>query len=139
MQTAESHAHHPVPTYIASALWLASALAFAASLALGWNTQSLAFLCLLLAVFVNISIARLYTTKLQDRIIRLEMQVRCAALLPPGADARLAQLSPKQVVALRFASDPELASLLDRAVRESMTPVDIKKAIRQWRPDPHRT
>ena len=60
--------------------------------------------------------------KLQDRIIQLEMQVRCARVLPAGQDELLAQLSPKQVVALRFASDAELGDLLARAVREQMTP-----------------
>jgi hypothetical protein len=138
-QSYQSHVYHPVPTYIASLLWLGSALAFAAHALLGWPTESLAFVCLLLAVFVNISIARVYTTKLQDRIIMLEMKVRCAEVLPAGEDARLLQLSPKQIVALRFASDAELGALLDRAVREQLSPTDIKKAVRQWRPDPHRT
>ena len=139
MQSAESHAHHPVASYIASAFWLASAVAFGGAILGGWNTQTLAFGCLLLAVLVNISIERLYTTKLQDRIIMLEMKVRCAEVLPAGEDARLAELSPKQIVALRFASDGELGDLLDRAVRERLGPADIKRAIRQWRPDPHRT
>jgi hypothetical protein len=138
-QSAASHAHHPVPTYVASALWLGAALAFVGSSVFGWNTMGLAFGLLLTAVFVNISIARLYTTKLQDRIIMLEMKVRCAEVLSAGEDARLAQLSPKQIVALRFASDPELGALLERAVRERLRPADIKQAVREWRPDLHRT
>jgi hypothetical protein len=138
-QSYASHAHHPVPTYIATALWLAAAVAFVGSSFLGWNAQGPAFGLLLAAVFVNISIERVYTTKLQDRIIMLEMKVRCAEVLPAGEDARLAQLSPKQIVALRFASDAELGALLDRAVREQLSPADIKKAVRHWRPDPHRT
>lgn len=138
-QSFASHAHHPVPTYIATALWLGAAAAFAGGVFFGWDTQRLAFGLLLAAVFVNISIERVYTTKLQDRIIMLEMMVRCAEVLPAGEDARLLQLSPKQIVALRFASDAELGALLDRAVREQLRPTDIKKAVRQWRPDPHRT
>jgi len=139
MQSAASHAHHPIPTYIASALWLAAAIAFGGAMLFGWNTQPIAFACLLLAVFVNISIERVYTTGLQDRIIMLEMKVRCAELLPAGDDSRLGQLTPKQIVALRFASDAELGELLDRAVREQMSPGAIKKAIREWRADLHRT
>lgn len=138
-QSFASHAHHPVPTYIATVLWFGAAVAFAGSGFFGWDSQRLAFGLLLAAVFVNISIERVYTTKLQDRIIMLEMKVRCAEVLPAGEDARLAQLSPKQIVALRFASDAELGALLDRAVREQLSPTDIKKAVRQWRPDPHRT
>jgi hypothetical protein len=139
MQSYESHAHHPVPTYIASAFWLGAAIAFVGSVFFGWNAQTLAFGLLLASELMMISVGRLYTTKLQDRIIMLEMKVRCAEVLPAGDDARLAELSPKQIVALRFASDAELGALLDRAVRERLSPVDIKKAVREWRTDPHRT
>ena len=139
MQSAASHAHHPVPTYFAAAFWLAAAIAFGGAVFFGWNTQALAFACLLLAVFVNISIERVYTTKLQDRIIMLEMKVRCAEVLQAGDEDRLEELSPKQIVALRFASDAELGELLDRAVRDRLSPDDIKKAVRQWRQDLHRT
>jgi hypothetical protein len=139
MQSYSSHAHHPVPTYLASALWLGSVVTFAAHLVLGWATLNLTFGLLLGAVAVMIATGRLYTTGLQDRIIMLEMKVRCAELLPAGDDAQLARLSPKQIVALRFASDAELGPLLERAVREGLSPDQIKQAIRQWRPDPNRT
>lgn len=69
----------------------------------------------------------------------LEMKVRCAEVLAAGEDAKLARLSPKQIVALRFASDEELGALLDRAVTSQLSPNDIKKAIAAWRPDHHRT
>ena len=57
----------------------------------------------------------------------------------PARTSCSAQLSPKQVVALRFASDDELGELLARAVREQMTPDAIKRAVKQWRPDYLRT
>jgi len=139
MQSSASHAHHPVPTYIATVFWLVAAIAFGGARALGWNTRDLAFGALLLAVFVTISIGRSYTVRLQDRIILLEMKVRCAEVLPAGADEKLAQLSPKQVVALRFASDEELGALLERAVAERLSPAAIKQAIASWRPDYNRT
>ncbi len=139
MQSYASHAHHPVPTYIASVLWLLAAIAFVGTLAFGWDARDSALGWLLAAVLVLIAIGRTYTTKLQDRIIMLEMKVRCAEVLPAGEDAKLARLSPKQIVALRFASDEELGALLDRAVTSQLSPNDIKKAIAAWRPDHHRT
>ena len=75
----------------------------------------------------------------QDRLILLEMKVRCAEVLPAGDDAKLLGLTPAQIIALRFASDEELGALLDRAVREKLSPKQIKQAIRHWRPDELRT
>jgi hypothetical protein len=138
-QSYESHVHHPVPTYVASALALASLVFLYGHLHLGWHTEELALTSLALAVIVLVAISRLYTVALQDRIIMLEMKVRCAEFLPAGQDAGLAQLSKKQIAALRFASDDELGALLERAVREKLSPKDIKASIRTWRPDPYRT
>ncbi len=139
MQSYASHAHHPVPTLIASALWLLAAVAFTGTIAFDWDARDAAFGWLMAAVLVLISMSRTYTTRLQDRIIMLEMKVRCAEVLPAGEDAKLTRLSARQIVALRFASDEELGALLDRAVTEQLAPRDIKKAITTWRPDHHRT
>lgn len=138
-QSFASHAHHPVPTYVASGFALLALGCFAGAWLFGWPLILPGALSLTAAVVVLISITRLYVVRLQDRIIMLEMKVRCAELLPAGEDARLAQLSPKQIVALRFASDAELGELLDRAVRERLQPAAIKQAVRVWRPDHHRT
>jgi Family of unknown function (DUF6526) len=138
-QSAANHAHHPVPTYVATLLWMAAMALIGGSMWFDWNLHDAGVLVLGLALLPVISLSRWYTVKLQDRIIQLEMQVRCARVLPAGQDEQLAQLSPKQVVALRFASDDELGDLLQRAVQEQMTPAAIKKAVKQWRPDYMRT
>jgi hypothetical protein len=138
-QSAAHHAHHPVPTYVASVLAIGALVCVAGAVWFDWNTHDPGVLLLALVALVLASADRLYAVKLQDRIILLEMQVRCARVLPAGQDEQLAELSPKQVVALRFASDTELGDLLTRAVREQMTPDAIKKAVRQWRPDYLRT
>jgi hypothetical protein len=138
-QSFEQHAHHPVPTYIATVLWLGAFVAWLGSRFLGWDAADVSMGLLFGAVFMALSIGRIYTVRLQDRVILLEMKVRCAEVLPAGEDARLAQLSAKQIVALRFASDAELGGLLDRAVREQLSPTDIKRAVSQWRADYHRT
>ena len=75
-------------------------------------------------------ISRVYTVRLQDRIIMLEEKVRAAELLPAGQDAQLAKLSSKQIAALRFASNEEFGALLDRAARENLAPKDIKAAVK---------
>jgi len=137
-QSFKNHAHRPTPTVI---VWL---LALVALVLMGrhfssWNGRDWALTLTILAVIVLGYISRAYIVALQDRIIMLEMKVRVAELLPAGEDLKLAKLSKQQIVALRFASDDELASLLDRAVREQMPAKEIKAAIKYWRPDLYRT
>lgn len=138
-QSYESHAHHPVPTYLATVFALVAIVTLVGAWLFGWATLYPGVVSLSLAVAALVSMSRTYITRLQDRIILLEMKVRCAEVLPAGQDARLSELSPKQVVALRFASDEELGALLDRALREKLPPAEIKKAVRKWRGDYFRT
>jgi hypothetical protein len=138
-QTFASHAHHPVPTYVASVFALAALILLIGAVLFEWPTLEAGVISLAIATAVLVSISRTYITRLQDRIILLEMKVRCAELLPPPQDGLLAQLRPKQIVALRFASDEELGELLERAVRENLPPAEIKRAIKRWRADHLRT
>jgi hypothetical protein len=91
------------------------------------------------AIFTLQLISRRYTTALQDRIIKLEMRMRCASLLTPPQQAIVARLGKAQLVALRFAPDGELGPLVERAEREQMTADQIKRAITSWVPDLDRT
>jgi hypothetical protein len=96
----------------------------------------IAGLALAVAVLALTAISRIYIVRLQDRVIRLEMRVRLARL---GLDAAYEELSTSQLVALRFASEAEMATLVERALREHLTGRQIKQAIRDWQPDHHRT
>jgi len=72
----------------------------------------------------------------QDRVIRLEMRVRLTRL---GLERELDQLEHRQLIALRFASDSEIAALARRAIGEKLPPDQIKRAIQQWQGDYFRT
>jgi Family of unknown function (DUF6526) len=137
-QSFANHAHRPTHTMI---VWLFAlvALILMVQQMRGSDTRDLAIIAVVLAVFELGWISRVYTVKLQDRIIMLEVKVRAAELLPAGADAQLARLTSKQIAALRFASDDEFGALLERAARENLPPKDIKASIKSWRPDLYRT
>ena len=138
-QSFQSHVHHPRATYLASLFWLVALILLIGQAFFAWNVTNWLFTMILLALVPLVAISRWYIVKLQDRIIMLEVKVRAAELLNAGQDAQLARLSAKQIAALRFASDEEFGSLLERAARENLSPKEIKASIRTWRPDWHRT
>ena len=102
-QSDAHHAHHPVPTYVATVLWLAALVCSSAPGGSAGTPTTPASCCWRSRCCRSSASAAGTSSTLQDRIIQLEMQVRCARVLPAGQDELLAQLSPKQVVALRFA------------------------------------
>jgi hypothetical protein len=138
-QSFQSHVFHPRATYLAALFWLVALILLIGQAFFAWNVTNWLFTMILLALVPLVAISRWYIVKLQDRIIMLEVKVRAAELLNSGQDAQLARLSAKQIAALRFASDEEFGSLLERASRENLSPKEIKASIRTWRPDLHRT
>ncbi|MDE1163099.1 MAG: DUF6526 family protein [Acidobacteriaceae bacterium] len=81
---------------------------------------------------------RFYALGNQNRIIRLEERLRLASLCTPSELVELDSLTTRQLIALRFASNPELPALARRAVRENLEPKAIKAAIQSWRADHQR-
>jgi hypothetical protein len=79
--------------------------------------------------------AREFATKVQDRAIRAEENLRHFTLTGNLLDPRLTM---PQIIALRFAPDLEFVELANRAVAENLSNDDIKKSIKNWKPDHHR-
>jgi hypothetical protein len=80
--------------------------------------------------------ARLFAITVQDRVIRLEMRLRLAQLLPADLRSRANDLTVDQLVALRFASDGELPDLARKVLAEKLTDRKvIKQLIKNWQPD----
>lgn len=84
---------------------------------------------ILLAVFAS----RVMAVKVQDRVIRLEMRLRLAGILPDALKGRINDLTPKQLIGLRFASDAEMAGLVERCLKgELANDEQVKKEVKNW-------
>jgi hypothetical protein len=77
---------------------------------------------------------RLYALKVQDRVIRLEERLRMHELFSEPLKSRIGEFTESQLIALRFASDPELPALAEKAL-QGLNQKQIKAAIKTWRPD----
>lgn len=102
----------------------------------GFSIGGFAGILLALAFVVGFLSCRLFSLAVQDRVIRIEEQLRYMRLLPADLQSRVGELSIGQIVSLRFASDAELPALarkvLDDKIRNRKA---IKQMIQTWRPD----
>jgi hypothetical protein len=135
-QNYANHVYRPLATAVAGVFTIAAFIQFVIAAIREPSALAIGLLCLASAVMTLVVISRTYTVRLQNRIIRLEMQLRLTRL---GRGDAIARLSKGQITALRFASDAELPALLDRALRETLTSDQIKRAVTDWQSDDFRT
>ena len=135
-QNYKNHAKFiPVFHYIALPLLLINFLAALFRLTQNINFYALNDLGLAVALIIVAVFTRLFALKAQDRVIRLEEQLRIQALLPDALKTDAGRLTMGQIVALRFASDEELAELTQDALDHNTSPNALKQAVKDWRPD----
>jgi hypothetical protein len=88
------------------------------------------------ALLMTALLSRVQAVTVQDRVIRLEMRLRLRSILPADMQSRVNELTPKQLVGLRFASDPELPELVRDVLEGRLEKqVDIKKRVQNWQAD----
>ena len=146
VQNFENHVRQPTDAFVVlGAFLLAIILAVVGIFTndLGILTRevliALAVVAAGVAGILNTMMSRGYSTKLQDRIIRLEMRLRLREILPDELAADITDFKLSQLIALRFASDEELPELARKVLDENITKAgDIKKMVRDWQPDHHR-
>jgi hypothetical protein len=92
-----------------------------------------------LALLLTALFARLFALAVQDRVIRLEMRLRLATLLPQEMRGRISEFTAEQLIALRFAGDTELPALAKKVLDEKIADrKPIKLLIKDWLPDEQR-
>jgi hypothetical protein len=94
--------------------------------------EAIVWLVVGLLLFALSYLVRIYSVRVQDRIIRLEETLRLAKL---SGNAAIPTLTEGQLIALRFASDAEMPALAQKAAAGNLKSKEIKEAIQNWRPD----
>ncbi|HTO86009.1 MAG TPA: DUF6526 family protein [Thermoanaerobaculia bacterium] len=89
-----------------------------------------------LALMVLAFFLRGFPLTVQDRVIRLEMRLRLKDILPTDLRGRIGELTPDQLIGLRFASDAELPDLVRETLSNNIQDRDvIKRKVRDWQAD----
>jgi hypothetical protein len=100
------------------------------------DTGTVIALLLSIALLIVWGLSRVFALTVQDRVIRLEMRLRLAALLPAEMRSRIPEFTVAQLVSLRFAGDNELPALAKKVLDEKINDRKaIKKMIKNWQPD----
>jgi hypothetical protein len=139
-QSFESHAKI-VPGYHrwTAALLVLPVLYFAYRTFFDFSVDRLALLLFAVGVVLVAFYARYFPLGVQDRVIRLEERQRMERVLPTDLAARIGEFTTTQLIALRFASDEELAGLARRVLDEGISDRnEIKRQIQSWRRDDQR-
>lgn len=93
---------------------------------------------LLLSIVAVTMVVKIRTNSLmvQDRIVRLETQVRLERILPDDLKEAARGLTLTQLIGIRFASDEEMADLLRKVLDENIqSGKEIKKLVKNWQAD----
>lgn len=136
-QSFQNHARYLPPYhFVVGPILLVNLISALTALGRGVTWWSILGVLMAVALIILYLYARLMTLTVQDRVIRLEERLRLAELLPPDLKARIHELKTRQLVALRFASDAEVADLVREVLAKGITdPKTIKAMIKDWRPD----
>ncbi len=102
----------------------------------GISFESVLGVLMALALLVLAFCARIFALTVQDRVIRLEMRLRLAEVLPVDLRPRIPEFTVGQLVSLRFAGDAELPALARKVLDDKLSDRKaIKQLIKDWQGD----
>jgi len=136
VQNFQNHGRQ-VPLFVCGQLiLLVSLIGRIVALRHGITFRSVIDVLVMLAVIVLFTQARNSTLAVQNRLIRLEMRLRLARLLPAELQPRIGEFTLDQLISLRFASDAEMPELARKVLDEKMADRKaIKQLVRDWQAD----
>lgn len=139
VQSLENHAK-PIPGYMIAVFMIFVPTGYFVYTAVtNFSVGRLAVALFAIGVLVTVFYSRRFPLGVQDRVIRLEEQIRMKELLPDDLKSRLSEFTTDQLIGLRFASDEELPQLARQVLDGGISGrADIKKAVNNWRADHER-
>ena len=135
MQNYHNHVRYYLPHHVFFYSCIIGGTAFCGTMAfLHHGALSWLIACALFVLlgWLSFMLRQHYALTLQNRLVRMEMRFRYFALTGKRLEAYESQLSFGQIAALRFASDDELDALLQKTLRENLSPEAIKRGIKSW-------
>ncbi|MCY3612647.1 MAG: DUF6526 family protein [Gemmatimonadetes bacterium] len=139
-QNYANHAKRPPLLFLAGCfLSTAATLGIGYLLVVDFSAGTLALFVVAACTAIGLLYARRFSTRVQDRVIRLEERLRLERILPDELKGEIGQLTTDQLIGLRFASDAEVTGLVRRVIADELTdPKSIKQAVEHWRADHQR-
>jgi hypothetical protein len=136
-QNYQNHAHYvPAFHFVAFPLLVINFVWAAFQLRYGFTGASVMGVLLAIALVVLAFTLRSMVTRVQDRVIRLEMRLRLKEILPAAMHGEIMRLTPGQLVALRFASDTEMPALCREVLEGKLASrKEIKMKVQNWQGD----
>jgi len=136
-QNFENHAKFfPLFHFVAGPLLITNLIWAIVRLVRVFSGPNLQGVILAIGVLALAFAARAMALTVQDRLIRLEMRLRLAEVLPADLRSRIPEFTVSQLVAMRFAGDAELPELARKVLQDKLSNrAEIKKLIRDWQPD----
>jgi hypothetical protein len=102
----------------------------------GFSVDGFEYVVVAAALALGFLSVRRMALSVQDRLIRLEEQLRYQRLLPADLKPRIGEFTVSQCVSLRFASDAELPALARKVLDEKLNQRKaIKQLVKNWKPD----
>ena len=135
-QNFENHAHK-VPVFVAGQLVLmVNLVGRLVELRHGISFGSVMNVLVGAVLIVLFGFARNSTLAVQNRLIRLEMRLRLAGVLPSDLRPRISEFTLDQLISMRFACDSELPELARKVLDEKLNDRKaIKKMVKDWQAD----
>ena len=135
-QNFENHSHK-IPVFVIGQLVLmVNLVGRLVDLRHGITFGSVMDLLVAAVLIVLFVFARNSTLAVQNRLIRLEMRLRLAGLLPADLVSRVPEFTLDQLISMRFACDAELPALARKVLDEKLNDRKaIKKLVKDWQAD----